>query len=314
MCIDPGSSTAWEGTGFGLAIHSDRPLLVPSRSPSTGELVELRRVEADTLANAWSESKGENLWRTRFPDGAQVTVERGATGEQRIAYGDLAAFEISAGGHNVRWAKSTADDAAVQRFLLDTVLWWTSMTRGFDLLHASAVKLADERVVAFVGGTGAGKTSLAIELISHGATLFADDVLALRREQEGVVIYPGPAVMNVPDASRNVVDNWTTAIAAFPGQGETWMVVDDVAREPTSLSAVIVLDRAAQNDLAIRQMTPSPLKLMTWAWGLTNTGERGLRSFEAFADLAESVPAYHLSAGGDASPGAIAKLITSRCR
>jgi hypothetical protein len=224
---DLGGSIAWQGAGFGLAVSSDQALLPPSRSPSGGERVALRLVEAQFLAQAWeAQPQGASLWRTQFPDGALVTVERGPEGEQRIAYGDLAAFQLSADGHELLWAQSTSDDAAVQRFLLDTCLWWTSTALGFELLHASAVQLAGEKLVAIVGGSGAGKTSLAIELIRQGATLFADDVLAIRREDSRVVVYPGPALMNVPDASEAAARDWTTPIASFPDQGETWMAVD----------------------------------------------------------------------------------------
>jgi len=308
-----GDSTAWQGAGFGLAVSSDQPLLPPSRSPPGGEPLELRRVDAHALASAWRESPGESLWRTKFPDGAIVSVEQGSEGEQRIAYGELAAFQIAADGHELRWAQTSNDDAAVQRFLLDTCLWWTSMTLGFELLHASAVRLANGELVAIAGPTGAGKTSLAIELIRQGATPFADDVLAIRREDSRVVSHPGPALMNVPDAARTAVQDWTTPIASFPGQGETWMAVDRAAAKPASLSAAIVLDRGPKNALEMLRLQPSPLTFMGYTWGLTNTGARGESSFETFADLAESAPAYHLNAPADASPEVIAKLIINTC-
>lgn len=108
----------------------------------------------------------------RFPDGAQVTVERGAQDEHRVRYGDRALYELSSDRKLVRWAQPSPDgidapsalaqrDAAAQRFLLDTVLWWTALARGFELLHASSVVLGDQ-LIAILGPTGAGKTSLAI--------------------------------------------------------------------------------------------------------------------------------------------------------
>jgi len=175
------------------------------------------------------------LWNTRFPDGADVKVTEGAGGEHRSVYAEHTVFVLSPDRGRVDWASSSGNQASVQRFLLDTVLWWTALTRGFELLHASAVKLGSQ-VLAIVGGTGAGKTSLAIELIDRGATLFADDVLALRREQEGVVIYPGPAVMNVPDASRELTQDWATPIAPFRDQGETWMAVDRTVGRRTGVA------------------------------------------------------------------------------
>jgi hypothetical protein len=334
-----GEPSVWRGGGFGLALASDQPLLPPARAPLCGEPLKLRRVQARTLREAWQRPSEEQLWRTRFPDGALVGVARGPAGEHRILYGGragaLALYELSADRRVVRWAlegssaaaqpgaavqhddaaahdDAAQHDAAAQRFLLDTVLWWTAMMRGFELLHASAVTLAS-RVLAIAGGTGAGKTSLAIELMDRGASLFADDVLVLRREPTGIRIYPGPPVMNVPDASRERAAGWATPIASFSDQEETWMAVDRTAGEPASLSALIVLDRAASGGLAIRRLPSSPLSLMQWTWGLTSTEARSRESFETLADLAEGVPAYHLSAQPDVSSDTIAELIASTC-
>jgi hypothetical protein len=329
----PGEPSAWQGGGFGLALTSDRPLLTPARTPLCGEALKLRRVQARTLREAWQQPSEDQLWRAIFPDGAHVSVEEGAAGEHRILYGERALYELSADRQVVRWALEGSDataqhgdaqhdataqhgdaqhDAAAQRFLLDTVLWWTAMMRGFELLHASAVTLAGQ-VLAVVGATGAGKTSIAIELVDRGACLFADDVIALRHEPAGICIYPGPPVMNVPDAAHERAASWATPIASFSDQEETWMAVDRTVEEPASLSAVVVLDRAASNGLAIRRLPSSPLSLMRWAWGLASTGARGRRSFETFADLAESVPAYHLSAHPEVSSHRIAELVADTC-
>jgi hypothetical protein len=275
----------------------------------------LIHVSAETLEQAWQAPSAEVLWQTRFPDGAQVTVERGAQDEHRIRYAGKALYELSADRRLVRWALNSSEaaaqhHAAAQRFLLDTVLWWTALARGFELLHASAV-LLEGQLVAMLGPTGAGKTSLAIELMGRGATLFCDDVLTLRRESTGVVAYPGPAVMNVPHASLHLTQGWATPIAPFADQHETWMAVDRAARTPASLSATIVIDRAPQNDLEIGRLPPNPLTLMTSTWGLTNIGPSARKSFQIFADLAEHVPTYHLSAPTDIPPSVIAELITS---
>jgi hypothetical protein len=309
----PTDEVCWSGDGFGLAVISDTPLLVPGRKPRCGEPLELIRVSAETLKQAWQAPSAEVLWQTRFPDGAQVTVERSAQDEHRVCYGDRALYELSADRRLVRWALDGGEAAntAAQRFLLDTVLWWTALARGFELLHASSVILGDQ-LIAILGPTGAGKTSLAIELMNRGATLFCDDVLTLRHESTGVVAYPGPAVMNVPDASLHLAQGWATPIAPFADQHETWMAIDRAARTPAPPSAAIIIDRAPQNDLSIHHLPQNPLTLIPWTWGLTNIGPSARKSFQIFANLAEHIPAYHLSAPTDIPPAVIAELITSR--
>lgn len=52
---------------------------------------------------------------------------------------------------------------------------------GHLQLHASTVVI-NERAVAIVGPSGAGKSGLALELMSRGATLLADDITWLHEE------------------------------------------------------------------------------------------------------------------------------------
>ena len=91
------------------------------------------------------------------------------------------------------------------------------------------------------------------------------------------------------------------------------MAVDRAASEPASPSAVIALDRSSEDDLELLRLTPSPLTLMGYSWGLTRTGAGAQRGFQTFADLAESVASYHLRAQADVSPEAIADLIIETC-
>jgi hypothetical protein len=300
----------WSGGGFGLSVISDYPLLAPIRESRCGDILELRRLGIDDPA-LQIRSDGERvLWSARFPDGADVEVTEGAEGEHRIAYGEHAVFVLSPDRRHVDWSASSEGEATVQRFLLDTVLWWTSMSLDFDLLHASAVKLP-EGVVAVVGKSGAGKTSVAIELMERGGALYSDDVLAIRRLGSEVVVYPGPALMNVPRRLLSSMSGRGCEIALFAEQDETWMSVEHAADGPEPLGAVFVLDRQGQGEPRIERIDPSPFTLMTHAWGLKSAGPRAQQSFENYAEMARATPAYRLSAGSDASPAMIAELVWS---
>jgi hypothetical protein len=250
------------------------------------------------------------LWSTRFPDGADVKVTESAEGAHRIAYGERAVFVLSPDRRHVDWTAAAGTEAATQRFLLDTVFWWTSLSLGFDLLHASAVKLP-KGVVAIVGRSGIGKTSVAIELLGRGATLYSDDVLALRRLDSDLVAYPGPPLMNVPRELLHTMSGHGREIAHFPDQDETWMSIEHAADGPEPLKAVFVLERQGQGEPRVERLDPSPFPLMAHAWGLERTGPRAQRSFETYTELARAAPAYHLSVGADASPAMIAEIVRS---
>lgn len=68
-----------------------------------------------------------------------------------------------------------------------------------ETLHASCVAW-EGRALLILGASGAGKSSLALELVALGAALVADDRVALRREGERVIAAPPPALAGMIEA------------------------------------------------------------------------------------------------------------------
>ena len=67
--------------------------------------------------------------------------------------------------------RSRAEDLEAwlwQRFLVGQVLPFAALLQGLEVFHASAVVLGD-RVVAIVGGSGGGKTSVGLNLVLAGS-------------------------------------------------------------------------------------------------------------------------------------------------
>lgn len=67
------------------------------------------------------------------------------------------------------------------------------------LMHASAVAL-DGRALLIVGASGRGKSALALDLIALGATLVADDRVALTAGDGAVLAAPPPALTGLVEA------------------------------------------------------------------------------------------------------------------
>ena len=70
-------------------------------------------------------------------------------------------------------------------------------------LHASAVAFAD-RGALITGPSGSGKSALALELISRGARLVADDGVLLSRAPDGRVLARAPAAIRGLIEARGV--------------------------------------------------------------------------------------------------------------
>ena len=82
---------------------------------------------------------------------------------------------------------------ALQRelLLLDWVLPFVMAARGHVVLHATGVAIA-QRVAAFCGRPGLGKSTLAVALTQRGHPLAADDTLIIERSSGAVLpSYPG---------------------------------------------------------------------------------------------------------------------------
>jgi hypothetical protein len=94
----------------------------------------------------------------------------------------------------------------LHHLLLDQVLPLVLSNRGGLVLHASAVALP-EGVLAFVGDTGRGKSTLAAFLAQRGLGLVTDDCLVLRERGNdfwAIPFYPGLRVL--PDTLSALFD------------------------------------------------------------------------------------------------------------
>ena len=93
------------------------------------------------------------------------------------------------------------DDSTVRHLLLDQVVPHILALDGSLVLHASAVAVG-EGAVAFVGHTGAGKSSLAASFASRGFPLLSDDFLLLREHAHGFLAVPSyPGLRVWPDSA-----------------------------------------------------------------------------------------------------------------
>jgi hypothetical protein len=93
-----------------------------------------------------------------------------------------------------------AGSALLQLALLGPVLAALLQQRGNLVLHASAVEV-DGAAVGFLGGRGAGKSTMAAALLGRGYPLLADDLLAVSLDGGSPRVLPGlPQLKLWPDA------------------------------------------------------------------------------------------------------------------
>lgn len=187
-----------------------------------------------------------------LPDG--VLIEEGCSASQSAYLQDfpgVAAFYIHRGEEIVVERHEGASWDEVRSPLFSVIFAVLMLRRGFLPLHASAVEFAG-KTFAFVGDSGAGKSSLVTHLAHRGHRLVADDLTLLSLETEGEGVPPKVT----PWAPW--VKVWTDVLEGLhypvdqldPVPGKEWKRRVPVSghEQPLPLGGVFLLERAGTED------------------------------------------------------------------
>jgi hypothetical protein len=277
-------------SAFGLDITSH--LALPGRWRFTGAGLPPLAIEPATREDIRARWSGfERVgWRGRA-DGRGLVVEEGRARDLRLRLEPAIELHLSADGTRLAVSHPADDRLAALRVLLDSALFTASLRHGFEALHAAAVTEAGA-VMAVLGPTGAGKSSVLVSLLAAGCGFHADDVLVLRTADGSILASPGPPVLTAPNPVRAGIGEPIADLG-----DESWLgVVGADAELP--LAGMLWLD-------------DDPPGTAEWAWLLAQllryprTREREGARFELAAALASAVPVLRLPARS-ASPDALA--------
>jgi len=119
-------------------------------------------------------------WPT--PSGGQWLTFADAADGFLLTFTGLGQFDVSRDAARVTVRPFPGVDRSTMRhLLLNQVLPLVLSRRGRLVLHASAIS-RNGRVAAFIGRSGAGKSTMAAACAAGGAAVVTDDCLVLRRE------------------------------------------------------------------------------------------------------------------------------------
>ena len=161
----------------------------------------------------------------------------------RLVFDDTGTFDVYRPHRRIAWHPGAgASDAAVRADLLGRVMALVAHADGHVALHASAVSI-NGHAIAFVGPKHAGKSTLAMALVRHGARLLTDDLLVIRLGGGRALATPGVQRVRLwPDSARALKAN-------VNGEGGAKPVVERLTAgqlegTPVPLSACYVLEAA----------------------------------------------------------------------
>jgi hypothetical protein len=99
----------------------------------------------------------------------------------------------------IHWSK-TATEKDVLSYLLGPVMGFVLRVRGIVSLHASAVAV-NRRAVVFVGGAGAGKSTMAMAMGRLGYPIISDDIVPIYENAGVTYAQPGYPRMRLRQSS-----------------------------------------------------------------------------------------------------------------
>ena len=165
-------------------------------------------VEVKVQLAGFGSSRGKWDFQWRAANGVPSVYRRTVDGFFLIGFDTSDTFTVSPNASEVFVAlPHIVHEDTIRHLLLDQVLPRVLAHRGRSVLHTSAVTV-DHRVIAFLGDTGAGKSTLAAFLHRAGHDILTDDALIVRRSGHGFLAVPTyPSLRLWPDSVAAVFDS-----------------------------------------------------------------------------------------------------------
>jgi hypothetical protein len=245
---------------------------------------------------------GTLVYRDGDPDGrAWCIIRRDGEDRYLIRFPQLADFVVLLSERRlVCHPDRGTDEQLARHLLLDQVIPRVLAMDGGMVLHASAITIGG-RAVAFVGPTGAGKSTVAASFATNGAQLLADDFVHLREDARGFLAIPSyPGLRLWPDSARVFARPEHSVMTVAPGSEKRRLVFQtrERASKPDPLAAIVILDDTgseAKIDICQLPGRSGFMSVYPQSFRMERSGrDRQRREFDRFAWLAESTAIFRL--------------------
>lgn len=302
-------------TAFGLSlqptfrVHGLRPT---AGDPARQGTMTVRCGREDELAE-WSDGRSVALYGRRGTDGRVVaSIYRHPRHGHRLFAEGFGTYALASELDELVCVPPAGVQAwDWQRFLTGHALPLAAILSGLEVLHASAVAI-DGKVIALVGGSGAGKTSLALHLAARGGRLFTDDALSVELSDGDLVAHPGAAVANLCAAERGRLAQLTGAEVGIVvgADGADLRVVVDCETRPLPLGAVYFIDRPVPDGGLRFERANTSQRLLGSTFNLSiRDADRLRRHLDISAALVQRARSFRVAVPASAGAGAVAAAI-----
>ena len=243
----------------GLQFDSSEPFpeLTSNEEPSArNDYIKLRRVPQ--LPETGAAVRAATTWTT--PTGIDHLFATKTQSGYLLRFANLADFFLDTGRGEVSFcALPDTPPDSIRHLFLDGVIPLMLSLRGEGVLHASAIR-TPYGAAAFLGATGAGKSTLAGSFQQSGCSIICDDCLLLEHEADRFYAqpsYPGVRLREDSLAHLATDDTATLSVAHYNSKRRLSSGRFSDHREP--ISAIYCLQRAEKGDGPASQPAIEPL-------------------------------------------------------
>jgi hypothetical protein len=299
---------------YGLRVRSEVHLCAPVCRDTSSE-IDIQWGQSDTVSD--EPATGRVLAMLSLGDGRGYSLTDTGTGyilrfnsscEFRIAY-DLRTIIVH--------LASGADPNIVPLLLTGNVIAFVLGLAGEHILHASAVEVGGS-ALAFVAGSGMGKSTLAALLCASGAAFITDDLLRLEPDGDDFRCFPGAPEIRLRPAAAALAGEFPTADTGRTADNRLAVHLDNHSDGSMPLLRAIVIPRPSRTCevLSMERLTlPEALFWLTCYPRITGwqVSEPIRQQFQAFGRIAKSVPLYEAQIpwGPPFVPGLASALLRS---
>jgi hypothetical protein len=253
----------------------------------------------------------------RFGDHVTITTDNKHIYINRL----IGQYSISNNAEFIRYRPfSSSDKSRAGSYFVGVVLPYILQMKGFVPLHGSGIVIG-EKVWGFLAGPGAGKSTLQTEFLKKGYRFFSDDVLAIKRNNKGIRVFPGyPGVKLEKKVRENLPDYFVSGVELLP-VGATKSIyllsLNTVCQTSLSLGGLFILDPKPDSEEQIQINTikgpEAVISLLTNTFTLGIVNRRVQRNYVEFfsSRLIQEIPIWKIQYPRDFNklPSVVSELL-----
>jgi len=218
------------------------------------------------------------------------------TSEEAIIFVKEVGVFLVHGGHEVVVIPAPeVDDRLIRLYIVGTVMAILLYQRGLLVLHASVVDI-NGGAVAFLGKSGAGKSSTAAALHARGHKIIADDVAAINLGTSPATVLPGfPQIKLSTEAAVSLGYDTESLLLLHPLEEKRgYRIKQGFSQAPLLLKRIYVLAEDAALDIEPIRPQEAVIELVRHSRPTTLFHSGGAPHFLQCARLAKELTIYRL--------------------